>query len=441
MKELKCPKCGSTFAVDEADYATIVEQVRTDLFQSELEQRIKEQKKQWNAEQKATELESLRHYEQMLSQKDQELSSLKEQLKSSEVIQENAVNKAVAKEQEQIARLEKELAEANGLHQVALLKAENLNKDQVQKKEQEIADLKNQMALAKSEAINNENRLREENATEVRLLKEQVELYRDMKARLSTKMVGETLEQHCYTEYGRISMLFPNATFEKDNDASSGSKGDFIFRDYCDDGEEYVSIMFEMKNQNETTATKHKNEDFLDKLDKDRRTKKCDYAVLVSMLELDSELYNTGIVDMAPKYERMYVIRPQFFIPMITILRQASSKTIKYKRELEQAKQQSVDITNFEDKLSEFKEKFGNNYRLASERFTKAIEEIDKTIQHLTKVREALLGSENNLRLANDKAAGLTIRKLTYQNPTMKAKFEEERQRKGNLASLEEDDE
>ena len=441
MKELKCPKCGSTFAVDEADYATIVEQVRTDLFQSELEQRIKEQKKQWNAEQKATELESLRHYEQMLSQKDQELSSLKEQLKSSEVIQENAVNKAVAKEQEQIARLEKQLAEANGLHQVALLKAENLSKDKVQEKEREIADLKNQMALAKSEALNNENRLREENATEVRLLKEQVELYRDMKARLSTKMVGETLEQHCNTEYGRISMLFPNATFEKDNDASSGSKGDFIFRDYCDDGEEYVSIMFEMKNQNETTATKHKNEDFLDKLDKDRRTKKCDYAVLVSMLELDSELYNTGIVDMAPKYERMYVIRPQFFIPMITILRQASSKTIKYKRELEQAKQQSVDITNFEDKLSEFKEKFGNNYRLASERFTKAIEEIDKTIQHLTKVREALLGSENNLRLANDKAAGLTIRKLTYQNPTMKAKFEEERQRKGRSTTLEEEDE
>ncbi|WP_298629975.1 DUF2130 domain-containing protein [uncultured Porphyromonas sp.] len=441
MKELKCPKCGSTFAVDEADYASIVEQVRTDLFQSELEQRIKEQKKQWSAEQKATELESSRHYEQMLSQKDQELSSLKEQLKSSEVIQENAVNKAVAKEQEQIARLEKELAEANGLHQVALLKAENRSKDQVQEKEREIADLKNQMALAKSEALNNENRLREENATEVRLLKEQVELYRDMKARLSTKMVGETLEQHCYTEYGRISMLFPNATFEKDNDASSGSKGDFIFRDYCDDGEEYVSIMFEMKNQNETTATKHKNEDFLDKLDKDRRTKKCDYAVLVSMLELDSELYNTGIVDMAPKYERMYVIRPQFFIPMITILRQASSKTIKYKRELEQARQQSVDITNFEDKLSEFKEKFGNNYRLASERFTKAIEEIDKTIQHLTKVREALLGSENNLRLANDKAAGLTIRKLTYQNPTMKAKFEEERQRKGRSTTLEEEDE
>lgn len=441
MKELKCPKCGSTFAVDEADYASIVEQVRTDLFQSELEQRIKEQKKQWSAEQKATELESSRHYEQMLSQKDQELSSLKEQLKSSEVIQENAVNKAVAKEQEQIARLEKELAEANGLHQVALLKAENRSKDQVQEKEREIADLKNQMALAKSEALNNENRLREENATEVRLLKEQVELYRDMKARLSTKMVGETLEQHCYTEYGRISMLFPNATFEKDNDASSGSKGDFIFRDYCDDGEEYVSIMFEMKNQNETTATKHKNEDFLDKLDKDRRTKKCDYAVLVSMLELDSELYNTGIVDMAPKYERMYVIRPQFFIPMITILRQASSKTIKYKRELEQAKQQSVDITNFEDKLSEFKEKFGNNYRLASERFTKAIEEIDKTIQHLTKVREALLGSENNLRLANDKAAGLTIRKLTYQNPTMKAKFEEERQSKGRSTTLEEEDE
>lgn len=236
-------------------------------------------------------------------------------------------------------------------------------------------------------------------------------------------------------------MLFPNATFEKDNDASSGSKGDFIFRDYTDDGQEYISIMFEMKNQNETTATKHKNEDFLEKLDKDRKTKGCEYAVLVSMLELDSELYNTGIVNMSPKYERMYVIRPQFFIPMITILQQTSQKSIEYKKELEQARQQSVDITNFEDKLSDFKQKFGYNYRLASEKFTKAIDEIDKTIQHLTKVREALVGSENNLRLANDKAEGLTIRKLTYQNPTMKAKFEEERQRKGNLASLEEDDE
>lgn len=441
MKELKCPKCGSTFTVDEADYASIVEQVRTTEYQLDLQQRVEELRKQWQAEQKAAQSESSRQYEQMISQKDQELSSLKEQLKSSQVAQENAVNKAVAKEQEQIAKLEKELAEANGLHQVALLKVENLSKNQVQEKEREIADLKNQMALAKSEAMNNENRLREENATEVRLLKEQVELYRDMKARLSTKMVGETLEQHCYTEYGRISMLFPNATFEKDNDASSGSKGDFIFRDYTDDGQEYISIMFEMKNQNETTATKHKNEDFLEKLDKDRKTKGCEYAVLVSMLELDSELYNTGIVNMSPKYERMYVIRPQFFIPMITILQQTSQKSIEYKKELEQARQQSVDITNFEDKLSDFKQKFGYNYRLASEKFTKAIDEIDKTIQHLTKVREALVGSENNLRLANDKAEGLTIRKLTYQNPTMKAKFEEERQRKGNLASLEEDDE
>lgn len=243
---------------------------------------------------------------------------------------------------------------------------------------------------------------------------------------MSTKMVGETLEIHCSTEFNRMRPLFPNAYFEKDNDASGGSKGDFIFRDY-EDGFEYISIMFEMKNEMDQTATKHKNEDFLKKLDEDRRAKKCEFAVLVSLLEPESELYNTGIVDMSHRYPKMYVIRPQFFIPLITLLVQTSKKSIEYQRQLAIARSQSVDVTNFESRLNDFKEKFANNYRLASEKFKTAIDEIDKSITHLQKIKEALVGSERNLRLANDKADGLTIKKLTYNNPTMKEKFKEAR--------------
>lgn len=433
MKELKCPNCGSAFKVDESDYAAIVAQVRTAEFSSDLHERVQVAEKQWASEQKATLLESQQHYEKLLSQKEQELMVLREQLKSGETLTESAVTQAVtqalAKQAEQINDLRQQLIQSESKHEVALLKAQNEARERSEQKEREIDKLRSEMALERSEAQNQLNTLKEQHAAKERYLHEQVELFRDMKTRLSTKMVGETLEQHCSTEFERIRPLFPHAYFAKDNDASSGTKGDFIFRDYTEDGLEYISIMFEMKNENETTATKHKNEDFLDKLDKDRTTKGCEYAVLVSMLELDNEVYNTGIVDMSHHYERMYVIRPQFFIPLITLLRQAAQKSISYKRELEVARQQSIDITNFEDKLNDFKDKFGYNYRLASEKFKKAIEEIDKTIQHLTKVREALVGSENNLRIANDKADSLTIRKLTYQNPTMQAKFKEEQER------------
>lgn len=433
MKELKCPNCGSAFKVDESDYAAIVAQVRTAEFSSDLHERVQVAEKQWASEQKATLLESQQHYEKLLSQKEQELMVLREQLKSGETLTESAVTQAVtqalAKQAEQINDLRQQLIQSESKHEVALLKAQNEARERSEQREREIDKLRSEMALERSEAQNQLNTLKEQHAAKERYLHEQVELFRDMKTRLSTKMVGETLEQHCSTEFERIRPLFPHAYFAKDNDASSGTKGDFIFRDYTEDGLEYISIMFEMKNENETTATKHKNEDFLDKLDKDRTTKGCEYAVLVSMLEIDNEVYNTGIVDMSHHYERMYVIRPQFFIPLITLLRQAAQKSISYKRELEVARQQSVDITNFEDKLNDFKDKFGYNYRLASEKFKKAIEEIDKTIQHLTKVREALVGSENNLRIANDKADSLTIRKLTYQNPTMQAKFKEEQER------------
>lgn len=251
-----------------------------------------------------------------------------------------------------------------------------------------------------------------------------VDYYKDLKTKMSTKMVGETLEIHCNTEFNRIRPMFPNAYFEKDNDASCGSKGDFIFRD-SEEGTEYLSIMFEMKNEMDETATKHKNEDFLKKLDEDRRSKNCEYAVLVSLLEPDSELYNTGIVDMSHRYPKMYIIRPQFFIPLITLLVQTSKKSLEYKKALMEAQSQSVDITNFESQLNDFKDKFSNNYRLASEKFQTAIAEIDKSIDHLQKIKSALLGSENNLRLANDKADNLTIKRLTRGNPTMKAKFDE----------------
>ena len=280
--------------------------------------------------------------------------------------------------------------------------------------------------MEKSEASLRENSLKKEFEFQLKQKQEEVDYYKDLKTKLSTKMVGETLEIHCSTEFNRMRPLFPNAYFEKDNDASGGSKGDFIFRDY-EDGMEYISIMFEMKNEMDETATKHKNEDFLKKLDEDRKAKNCEFAVLVSLLEPESELYNSGIVDMSHRYPKMYVIRPQFFMPLITLLVQTSKKSIDYQRQLAIARSQSVDVTNFENQLNDFKEKFANNYRLASEKFKTAIDEIDKSINHLQKIKEALVGSERNLRLANDKADNLTIKRLTRGNPTMKAKFEEAR--------------
>lgn len=405
MKELKCPKCGNVFSVDEADYASIVSQVKNAEFEAELQMRLREMRGRQEAEQKVKEAESREAFGRHMQAKELEISR---------------------KEQE-IMRLRGDISRSAADRENAVLKAKEELKEAIGAKEREIAELRSAGSLAHARSELEKKAIREEYEAKLRLAQEQVDYYKDMKIRMSTKMVGESLETHCATIFnGTMRPMFPNAYFEKDNDASGGSKGDFIFRDY-DDGMEYISIMFEMKNELEDTVHKHRNEDFFRKLDADRNAKGCEYAVLVSLLEPDNELYNNGIVDVSYRYPKMYVIRPQFFMPLITLLVNASKKSIAYQRELAVARSQSVDVTNFEEKLMEFKEKFGNNYRLASEKFRKAIDEIDKSIAALQKTKDALLSSENNLRLANDKAEALTIKKLTYKNPTMKAKFDEAR--------------
>lgn len=399
MKELKCPNCGSLFTVDEAGYASIVSQVRNAEFEEEMARRLKEMQGLQDAMQMAKDAEARENFTRKLGDKEKTI---------------------LAKEQE-IVRLK---ASLEGMEEKTRLEIDKA----VAAKNLEIAELKSQSTLAKNQAELQKTALKDEYEAKLKLAQEQVDYYKDMKIRMSTKMVGETLEAHCSTIFnGQMRPMFPNAYFEKDNDASGGSKGDFIFRDF-EDGTEYISIMFEMKNEMDETATKHKNEDFFKKLDADRKAKGCEYAVLVSLLEPDNELYNNGIVDVSYRYPKMYVIRPQFFMPIITLLVNASKKSLEYKKELAIARSQSLDITNFENKLLEFKDKFGRNYRLASEKFQDAIKEIDKSIAALQKTKDALLGSENNLRLALDKAEDLTIRKLTYKNPTMKALFDEARQ-------------
>ncbi len=462
MKELKCPNCGSVFSVDEGDYASIVSQVKTKEFQEELERRVKELGNQHRAEQETAMAKAERKFQQqmndkelelekkegeiarlnekingiahakqlefneILSQKDAHILLLQEQMATLAQTKEMEVTAERVKKNQEIARLQSSIDQADDKLKIALLEEKAKGQEAMRLKEAEIAELQLKVKSEKSEATIRENSLKEQFATELKLKQEQIDYYKDMKARMSTKMVGETLEIHCSTEFNRMRPLFPNAYFEKDNDVSQGSKGDFIFRDY-EEGTEYVSIMFEMKNESDETATKHKNEDFLRKLDEDRNCKQCEFAVLVSLLEPESELYNTGIVDMSHRYPKMYVIRPQFFIPLITLLVQTSKKSLEYQKQLAIARSQSVDVTNFENQLEEFKEKFGRNYRLASEKFKTAIEEIDKSILHLQKIKDALIGSENNLRLANDKAESLTVKRLTRGNPTMTAKFEEAR--------------
>lgn len=407
MKELVCPHCHTPFSVDDADYAMLLSQVKTSEFQTEVNRRLHELHAQWQSEQKAANFETANAHQQALQAKDKAL-----QEKNIEVERLNERLKAI--EQLKAIELSKALSD----------KEQSLQQ-RLNEKDQKIRDLETAQQFAASEARLREQGIKEQYEQKLKLADEQVAYYKELKTRLSTKMVGETLEIHCSTQYNQLLRpLMPSAYFEKDNDASGGSKGDFIFRDSVD-GQEYVSIMFEMKNEMDETATKHKNEDFLAKLDKDRREKKCEYAVLVSMLEPDNELYNGGIVDMSYRFEKMYVIRPQFFIPLITLLVQTSKKSIEYQRQLAIAKSQSMDVTRFEEQLADFKDKFGRNYRLATERFHTAIDEIDKSIAHLQKIKDALIGSENNLRLANDKAEGLTIKKLTRGNPTMKAKFDE----------------
>ena len=413
MKELKCPQCGNVFKVDEADYASIVSQVKNAEFEAEVSRRINELKAQQAAQQKVKDAEINMKITQALSDKDLEIARLRNTIELQKAEKDKAV--MVAKEQmkDDLNKKDRQLAELRSA------------------KDLEIAELRNQTSLSKSQSELEKNAIRDEYETKLKFAQEQVDYYKDMKSKLSTKMIGETLEQHCSNVFnGQMRPLFPNAYFEKDNDASGGTKGDFIFRD-SEGGTEYISIMFEMKNEADTTATKHKNEDFFKKLDDDRKAKKCEYAVLVSLLEPDNDLYNNGIVDVSYKYDKMYVIRPQFFMPIITLLVNASKKSLEYKKELAVARSQSVDITNFEEKLLEFKEKFGKNYELASRRFREAIKEIDKSIDALNKTKEALMSSENNLRLANDKAEDLTIRKLTHMNPTMKALFDQARAANG----------
>ena len=393
MQEIRCPHCGEVFQVDEAGYAAIAQQVRDAEFKKEVARR----------EQDAVQL--------ALAQAARE----KDQLKAHAELETLQARQQAENWQRELA-LEKERAKS--ALQAALA-------EQALKIQTLTSDLRHE----KDEWASREHMLREQHKIELAMKDEQIAQYRDFKARQSTKMVGESLEQHCLNEFNKLRMTaFPNAYFDKDNDARTGSKGDFIYREETEDGIEFLSIMFEMKNEMDTTATKHRNEDFFRELDKDRREKRCEYAVLVSLLEADSELYNTGIVDVSYRYEKMYVIRPQFFIPMITVLRNAALHAVQARRELALIREQNIDITNFENEVNEFKEKFSYNYQQASKRFQEAIDEIDKSIDHLEKIKKALTASDRQLRLANDKAEDLSIKKLTRGNPTMQQKFAELKQ-------------
>ncbi|MDA8115835.1 MAG: DUF2130 domain-containing protein [Actinomycetota bacterium] len=416
MHEIKCPHCGKTFTIDEVEYASILNQVRDEAFERTLHERLEEANK---ANETALKLATT----EITSNKDAEIARLREQLRSSEEL---AAAKAVAGLKEEVAdkaaRIQTLEAEIKGFENQKKLELT----EAIHALEKERDGLKNDLEKAELAKRLAEQGLKEKFDAELALHKGEIARLQDFRARLSTKMVGETLEQHCEIEFNRIrATAFPRAYFEKDNDARTGSKGDYIFRDSDEAGNEIVSIMFEMKNESDGTATKKKNEDFLKELDKDRTEKGCEYAVLVSLLEPDSELYNTGIVDVSHRYPKMYVIRPQFFIQMITVLRNASMNALKYKAELAVIKAQNIDITHFEDQLEAFKSAFGKNYDLASRRFQTAIDEIDKSIDHLQKTKEALLGADRNLRLANDKAQDVTIKRLTRGNPTMAAKFAE----------------
>ena len=415
MNTIKCPKCGEVFTVDESGYAAIVKQVHDAEFHKEIELREKQLK---TDKETAVSLAVAKAE----ADRDKTIAELKTKLATYEAAKQAEIAKLAS--ENALALAEKESRIQNLKNQMELDKtnAANAMEQAVLKKDREFAD----ELRRKDEAIADELKRKDEAyADELKRRDEEIAYYKEFKARQSTKMIGESLEQHCETEFNKLrATAFPNAYFEKDNDARSGSKGDFIYRE-SKDGVEFISIMFEMKNEMDTTATKHKNEDFFKELDKDRTEKKCEYAVLVSLLEADSELYNSGIVDVSYRYEKMYVVRPQFFIPLISILRNAALNSVSYKQELLQIRNQNIDVTNFESSLMDFKEKFSNNYRLASDKFQKAITEIDNTIDHLQKVKDALLGSERQLRLANDKAQDLSVKKLTKDNPTMQAKFAE----------------
>ena len=404
MPEIKCPNCGEVFQVNESGYEKIARQVRDHEFAKELDRREKEAGVKQEQELRLLRLQEEKEHAEMIAIKDAEISAkekliseLQAKLDASEAVRKLAVTEAVAEKNEELSQ-----------------------------KKSEIANLKGELKNKETENLLNEKSIKEQYEVKLKLKDEQIEYYKDFKARQSTKMIGESLEQHCLTQFNSLRMTaFPNAYFEKDNDARTGSKGDFIYRESSEDGTEFISIMFEMKNEADTTATKHKNEDFFKELDKDRNEKGCEYAILVSLLEIDNDLYNNGIVDVSYKYPKMYVIRPQFFIPMITLLRNAAMNSLKYQQELQIVRNQQVDILHFEENMIAFKDGFARNYRLASDKFATAIKEIDKTIEHLQKTKAALISSEDNLRLANKKADELSIKKLTKNAPSVKAMFDE----------------
>jgi hypothetical protein len=426
MNEIICPNCKKAFKVDEAGFADILKQVRDHQFEEELQNRLTLADKEKDIAVKLAEANVRNLLQEQIAKKDTELAQLKAQ-------NELALSEKLNKKEAEILQLKAKIDNVEVEKKLAINEA-------VQKVEKERDNLTNDLKTKDLEKINLESSLVQKYSAElqnkdaiIKFKDEEISRVKDMKLKLSTKMLGETLEQHCETEFNKLrATAFQRAYFEKDNDSKSGSKGDFIYRETDEAGNEIISIMFEMKNEGDETATKKKNEDFFKELDKDRTEKKCEYAVLVSLLEGESEYYNTGIVDVSHKYNKMYVIRPQFFIPIITLLRNAAMNSLQYKAELALVKNQNIDITNFEEKINVFKVGFAKNYELASRQFKTAIEEIDKTIDHLQKTKEALLSSVNNLRLANNKTEDLTIKKLTHGNPTMKAKFDELSDKKGD---------
>ena len=412
MNDVICPHCKKAFKVDETGFADILKQVRNEQFEQELLERVQLLEKDKENAVKLAEANTKNALQADSARKDAEIAELKAD-------KDLALARLELQKDTELSELRAKLQSTETEKKLAVTEAVNIV-------EKQRADLANKLENKDAEKQLLESSLKDKYETELKSKDEMIAYYKDMKAKLSTKMVGETLEQHCETEFNKLrATAFPNAYFEKDNDAKSGSKGDYIYRETDDDGNEIISIMFEMKNEGDETATKKRNEDFLKELDKDRVEKKCEYAILVSLLEADSELYNSGIVDVSHKHPKTYVIRPQFFIPMITLLRNAALNSLKYKSELALVKAQNIDITNFEDNMTAFKEGFARNYDLASRKFKTAIDEIDKTIDHLQKTKDALLSSENNLRLANNKAEDLTIKRLTRGNPTMAAKFDE----------------
>jgi hypothetical protein len=420
--ELKCPNCGTVFQIDEQDYESIVKQIRDKEFEREINVREQQYKNDKEQALKLAEAKAEKDLAEELNKKELEIATLKNELKLKETETENRLEK---KYSEELNRKVVEITELKNEIKLKDTEKELALKDIVNEKDKEIDSLNTKLESNKNEYLVKEQSLKDKYEEKIKDKDEQIAYYKDFKARQSTKMIGESLEQHCNNEFNKLRPLFKNVYFEKDNDARTGSKGDFIFRETDDDGTEIISIMFEMKNEADETATKHKNEDFFKELDKDRKEKNCEYAVLVSLLEIDNDYYNNGIVDVSHKYEKMFVVRPQFFVPIITLLRSAAMNALGFKKQLQIVQNQNIDISRFEENMNSFKDAFGRNYRLASERFQKAIEEIDKTIDHLQKTKEHLLKSEDNLRLANNKAEDLSIKKLTSGNPTMQQMFED----------------